>query len=285
MLGYDLWGAITAVKFDGYSHEYQVVKWVKETILDINLNLKTLRFRIDEEMEATHRVRQKFSWVGKYTSKDIKLPTGIVWLDEDVYLFEITDPNVTIECDIRIEKWYGYYSMEFLKDREEQKDEQDEGLILIDNDFRLVRKVLYEVEEVIDDFKWWLKDKLSLTVQSKYKKFTPKEFIAFAWEVLASYAKLFIFDNAYIDKSVLVDYERLEKESSIQEEENIKTMPIDALPLSERTRNALIKNEILYVEELEKKKKGELLLMKWVGRKAIEEVTSALEWVNKTLAG
>jgi DNA-directed RNA polymerase alpha subunit len=46
------------------------------------------------------------------------------------------------------------------------------------------------------------------------------------------------------------------------DETNIKTMPIDALPLSERTRNALIKNQILYVEDLEKKKKAELLLMK-----------------------
>jgi len=60
-----------------------------------------------------------------------------------------------------------------------------------------------------------------------------------------------------------MEYEDLnfEKEQ-LTEETNIKTMPIDALPLSERTRNALIKNEILYVEDLEKKKKGELLLMK-----------------------
>jgi DNA-directed RNA polymerase alpha subunit len=73
---------------------------------------------------------------------------------------------------------------------------------------------------------------------------------------LASYAKLFIFEDVYIDKSVMLEYEELnfEKEK-LPEETNIKTMPIDALPLSERTRNALIKNEILYVEDLEKKKK------------------------------
>jgi DNA-directed RNA polymerase alpha subunit len=90
-----------------------------------------------------------------------------------------------------------------------------------------------------------------------------KEIIMFAGEVLASYAKLFIFEDVYIDKSVMLEYEELnfEKEK-LPEETNIKTMPIDALPLSERTRNALIKNEILYVEDLEKKKKGELLLMK-----------------------
>jgi hypothetical protein len=67
---------------------------------------------------------------------------------------------------------------------------------------------------------------------------------------------LFIFDTAYIDRSVLVEYAELQIESDkLPEETNIKTMPIDALPLSERTRNALIKNDILYVEDLEKKKK------------------------------
>jgi DNA-directed RNA polymerase alpha subunit len=76
--------------------------------------------------------------------------------------------------------------------------------------------------------------------------------------VLASYAKLFVFDNVYIDKSVLVEYNDLSEESDSPVEENtsVKTMPIDALPLSERTRNALIKNNILYVEDLEKKKKS-----------------------------
>ncbi|MBO7505424.1 hypothetical protein J6T66_04825 [bacterium] len=87
--------------------------------------------------------------------------------------------------------------------------------------------------------------------------------VMFAGEVLASYAKLFIFDDVYIDRSVLLEYDDLNFEKDkLPEETNIKTMPIDALPLSERTRNALIKNNILYVEDLEKKKKGELLLMK-----------------------
>jgi DNA-directed RNA polymerase alpha subunit len=57
------------------------------------------------------------------------------------------------------------------------------------------------------------------------------------------------------------------------------------LPLSERTRNALIKNNILYVEDLEKKKKWELLLMKGVGRKAIDEINQSLWNIWKSLAG
>jgi len=135
--------------------------------------------------------------------------------------------------------------------------------LLIDNDFKLVDYVKYDVEEVIEDFTGSTKDLLIIEIKSGYHKVSPKEIVMFAAEVLASYAKLFIFDNVYIDKSVLIDIDELEKEkASLHEEANIKIMPIDALPLSERTRNALIKNNILYVEDLEKKKKGELLLMK-----------------------
>jgi DNA-directed RNA polymerase alpha subunit len=74
---------------------------------------------------------------------------------------------------------------------------------------------------------------------------------------------LFIFDDAYIDSSLLVDYyDIVEKNEKESDSAPVKTIPIDALPLSERTRNALIKNEILYVEDLEKKRKSELLTMK-----------------------
>ena len=108
----------------------------------------------------------------------------------------------------------------------------------------------------------------------------------FAGEVLDSYAKLFVFDDIYIDKSVLIDFEDIHQESAKAEYEvNVKTMPIDALPLSERTRNALIKNNILYVEDLEKKKKWELLLMKGVWRKAIDEIVSSLANISKSLIG
>jgi DNA-directed RNA polymerase subunit alpha len=177
-------------------------------------------------------------------------------------LFEITDPSVELNIDIRIEKGYGYYGIDWLRNRE-KKEDSDVNVLLIDNDFKIVEYIKYTVDEVIEDFTGSTKDLLNIEVKSGYHKIAPKEIIMFAGEVLASYAKLFIFEDVYIDKSVLVDIDELEKDKDkLHEEVNIKIMPIDALPLSERTRNALIKNNILYVEDLEKKKKGELLLMK-----------------------
>ena len=134
---------------------------------------------------------------------------------------------------------------------------------MIDNDFKAVRHVSYEVEEVIDDFIGGSKDKLSIEIQTISSALTGQEVLSFAGEVVSSYAKLFIFEDAYIDRSKMVDYyDIIDKVETGGEKAHIKTIPIDALPLSERTRNALIKNDILYVEDLEKKRKSELLTMK-----------------------
>ena len=288
ILAYNLWGAVTGLKIKGVPHEYDVITGVKENVISILLNFKKLRFKIDENAESLQRIAQRFKGIGRYTASDLKFPSGVQLLNGDEFLFEITDSSTEINLELRVEKGYGYYSLEYLRQRDKkEKDTEEVGLLLVDNDFSLVDYVRYDVEEVIEDFSWSTKDALNIEIKVKYDNISPKEIIMFAGEVLTSYAKLFVFDNVYIDKSVLVEYDDLsEAEEALPEESgSVKTMPIDALPLSERTRNALIKNNILYVEDLEKKKKSELLVMKWVGRKAIDEITSSLANIGKVLIG
>ena len=288
ILAYNLWGAVTGLKIKGVPHEYDVITGVKENVISILLNFKKLRFKIDETAESLQRIAQRFKGIGRYTASDLKFPSGVQLLNGDEFLFEITDSSTEINLELRVEKGYGYYSLEYLRQRDKkEKDTEEVGLLLVDNDFSLVDYVRYDVEEVIEDFSGSTKDALNIEIKVKYDNISPKEIIMFAGEVLTSYAKLFVFDNVYIDKSVLVEYDDLsEAEEALPEESgSVKTMPIDALPLSERTRNALIKNNILYVEDLEKKKKSELLVMKWVGRKAIDEITSSLANIGKVLIG
>lgn len=286
ILAYNSGGALTAMKIKGVPHEYYTLDGLKESVLDMMLNFKALRFNIADNMDKIQWVSQRFSGVGIYTSKNLKFPSGIEVLNDDIYLFEVSDPSLEMIVDLRIEKGYGYYTIDFLRKREEKNEDTDLNLLLIDNDFKSVDYVKYEVEEVIDDFAGGMKDNLIVEIKSQFEKISPKQFLSFAWEILASYAKLFIYDDMYIDKSLLVGlYDIKENNQKLPEEMNVKTMPIDALPLSERTRNALIKNNILYVEDLEKKKKGELLLMKGVGRKAIDEINGALWNIGKNLIG
>lgn len=289
MLAYDMAAAVTGMKIRGVTHEYQVVDGMKESVVEIMLNIKKLRFLMNDTDDKEIMLSQTFNGVGVYTSSDLKLPAGLTLLNESTHLFEITDPSLKFAIDLKVEKGYGYYSIEFLRNRQKNQEDQEVDLILIDNDFRVIDSVVYNVEEVIDDVNGSVKDKLILTIKSQFPWYSPQNFMAFAWEVLSSYAKLFVLDDIYVDKSVLATYADFEHEERNAYEwshsESIKSTPIDALPLSERTRNALIKNGILYVEDLEKKKKGELLIMKWVGRKAIDEINIALGNLDKTLAG
>jgi DNA-directed RNA polymerase subunit alpha len=265
ILAYNLGGAITGIKIKGVPHEYYVIDGVKENVVSMLLNFKKLRFSFDEKLESLQWVSQRFKGIGEYTAEKLKLPAGITLLNPEEFLFEITDSAVEINMDIRIEKGYGYYSLEYLRARNRREEGNDVNVLLIDNDFKLVDYVKYDVEEVIEDFTGSTKDSLTIEIKTGFTDVSPKEMLMFAGEALASYAKLFIFEDLYIDNSVFVEYEDLPVEKEIiTEDTNLRTMPIDALPLSERTRNALIKNTILYVEDLERKKKAELLLMKGV---------------------
>lgn len=285
ILAYNLGGAVTGLKIKWVPHEYYVIDGVKENVVNILLNFKKLRFTFDEKSEPMQWISQRFKWLGEYKAADLKLPSWITLLNPEEPLFEITDAATEINMELRIEKWYGYYSLDYLRNRDKKSEGKDVNVLLIDNDFKLVDYVKYDVQEVIEDFNGSTKDTLVVEVKTQFGEVTPKQMLQFAGEVLASYAKLFVFDDLYIDKSVFVEMEdlNLESSSAIVDEQNIKTMPIDALPLSERTRNALIKNQILYVEDLEKKKKAELLLMKWVWKKAIDEINDSFKQLGKPL--
>lgn len=286
ILWYSAGGAITGLKINGASHEYHSMDGLKESIIDLMLNFKKLRFKADENVEKSQWISQRFKWASQYTGKDLNLPSGVELLNADEYLLELSDASVELVVEYRLEKWYGYYSLDFLRSREEKADQQEINILLIDNDFKAVDYVKYDVEDVIDDFSGNSKDKLIIEVKTISPDIKPQEVISFAGEVVASYAKLFIFDDVYIDKSLLVDYYDIaETTDKMVEDMNIKTIPIDALPLSERTRNALIKNEVLYVEDLEKKRKSELLSMKGIGRKAVDEIIDSLENMGRSLEG
>lgn len=286
VLGYAFGGSITALKIKWVAHEYTVIEWVKESAMDILLNFKKLRFKVDESLPRTQRVSLKLKWVGVYGAWHLDLPTWVESLTPEQYLFEITDPNCEVYLEYRVEKWYGYMSIEQLRIREEKSEETDVNLLLIDNDFSLVRAFAYEVEEAIDDFIGTTKDVIKFTMTTISPLIDPKDIMSFSAEVLCSYGRLFLSPEAYVDRSFFVDYapEVVQySESSDYQATPARIQPIEILWLSERTRNALLKNNILFVEDLEKKKKSELISMRWVWKKAVDEIEDALRTIGKSL--
>jgi DNA-directed RNA polymerase alpha subunit len=145
------------------------------------LQFKKLRFLVDEKSDSVQWISQKFSKAGVYTSADLKLPADISILDTNTYLFEITDPSVEVVFDIRVERGYGYYSIDFLRNRDQKDDStNDVATLLLDNDFGVVDYIKYDVQEVIEDFSGTTKDTLIVELKSRYESMSPKQIIMFA---------------------------------------------------------------------------------------------------------
>ena len=287
ILGYSFAGSVTALKVKNAPHEYTVLEGVKESVLDILMNYESLRFKVDNHIDAITWVPQKFTDLGTVTSNDLKLPAGIELLTPDIYLFEITDPAAEVYVEYRIEKGYGYITIHQLREREKKLDSTDINLLLIDNSFSVVDYVQYSVEEVATDFTGGIKDTLTLEIQTLSEIISAKDLLKFAGKILSDYATLLMFDDAFLDESFFIAYDEL-KSNEIEAQPssvsiNIKKQPIEILGLSERTRNALLKNSIMFVEELELKKKNELINMRGVGRKAVDEIEDSLKVHGKKL--
>lgn len=282
-MGYSFWWAVTALKIKWVPHEYTVIDWVKESAMSILLNFKKLRFKTDESLDKIQRVSMKVKWVGTYTSSDFVLPAGIECLKSQEYLFEITEPSAEVYIEMRIERWYGYMSIEQLRARESKNEDTDISLLLIDNDFNIVERLSFTVDEVIDDFIGNTKDVITISMTTISPLINPKDVLAFAAEVLCSYWRLFLSPDAYVDRSFFVDHTPEVWWPVSELTSTTRIQPIEILWLSERTRNALLKNNILFVEDLEKKKKNELISMRWVGKKAVDEIEDALVQIWKWL--
>ncbi len=286
LLGYGYGGAITGLRWKWADHEYFVPEGIRESVLDIMLNLKKVRFKVDENTPRQQRVSHKVKGPGKVYAKDLKWPANIELVTPDVYLFEITD-KVNAEFEVRVEKDYRYFSLDYLKKREEESEDSAIGSLLIDNDFRLVEYVKYEIEEVVEDFIGTSKDRLIIEVGAVSDKVDIKQVISFAAHQLVEYASVFVFDENYVDHTVVVEHSDVEEREVAKNvgETEVKVTPIEVLALSERTRNSLLKNGILYVEDLEQKTKSELLSMKGIGKKALDEIVDSLKTLDKGLKG
>lgn len=284
ILWYSSGWSITWLKIKWALHEYSVIEWIKESSFDMVMNLKKIKFLVPEEASQITWVSQKFKWIWKFYSKDLNLIDWIEVLDEDIYMFEITDSADEVYIEYRVEKWQWYMSIDSLRKREEKNEENDINMILIDNDFNVINNIQYEVEEVLEDFVWWVKDLLRIKIETISDKISPKDVLTFAWEILTSYTKLFVFWDAFVDKNMIIEYWNIDWSKSFSNDgENLKTQPIEILWLSERTRNALLKNEILFIEDLEKRKKTELISMRWVGKKAVDEIEDSMKKMGKSL--
>ncbi len=261
---------ITWIKVKWVSHEYSNLPWVKDSVLDMILNLKDLVIEKKEEGIEWIKLNKNKAWVVK--AWDIESPSGIKILNKDLYITEIDKDWLELDIEIRIEKNVWYKSIEDLKEIED-----DVNVLLIDANFSPVLNVKYEIEKTRSGDISNLEN-IKIEILTNWA-ITPVDAIKFSSNMLMSYFSLFNEDGLQVEWEFISDVKDLlekEKEEIKVELEKETYTPIEIMGLSPRTLNALINWNILSVEQLTKCTETKLWSIKWFGKKAMTEIRDAL---------
>lgn len=267
---------VTGIKIEGVNHEYSTVKGVKESILDITLNLKLLN--IKKTTKEPSVITLNVNKAGEVTGKDIDCPSDVEILNPDQHICTI-EKGTHLKMELRIEKGVGYIPAQV-----RQKDETDPKIILLDALYSPVEKVRYDVEATRVGQMTNL-DKLTFEIKTN-GAITPEDALKFASNILQSYFNLFNTENIMVEADYMSDIKTiLEKEQ--QQQLNKPTQesytPIEILGFSPRTLNALINGGIGSIEQLSKCTESKLSNLRGFGKKALTEVKSALDKKNLAL--
>lgn len=251
--------AITSFRIEGITHEFTTVKGVVEDVVDIILNIKTVRFRsaVDEPVEVSLEKKG----AGPVTAGDIKLTADLEIVNPDAVICTIDDPKGSIKMHFVVESGTGYQTIE-----QSSENRLHDDMIAVDAFYSPVQRVRYKVESTRVGQLTNL-DKLMLTVDTD-GSISPKD----AFEEAAA-----ILVNQY---SALAGSTKVEAAPSLShdsdESNNRLMMPIEEMNLSARTTNALINNDIRTINDLVTLSETDLRELKGFGTKALDEVKDTL---------
>ncbi len=269
--------AVSGVKIKGVSHEYTTLKGVKESVLDIVLNLKQLNVKKDTKEKST--ITLTANKAGEVTAKELKAPSDVEVLNKDLYITTL-DKGGKIEMEVYIEKGVGYTPSTL-----DKKEGQDPEVIEIDRVFTPIEKIKYDVEATRVG-KMTNLDKLIMEIQTN-GSISPEDAIKFAANVLESYFSIFDKSETPVEAEFMSDFDQIAQKSA--EEDSKKPAqemytPIEILGLSPRTLNSLINGGIGSIEQLTKCTESKLNNLRGFGKKALTEVADALKERDLTLA-
>ena len=255
--------AITSMKIDGVMHEFSTVEGVKEDVTEIVLNLKGVTAKLYSDGPKT--VRIEASGEGEVTAGSIQQDAELEVLNPDWHIATLAK-DAKLNMELVFDKGRGYVPA----DRNKQNMEQVElGVIPIDSIYTPVLKVNYAVENTrvgqITDY-----DKLTLEVWTDVTV-SAKEAVSLAARVLTEHLNLFVnLSQEAMDVDIMVEKDDQRKEKALE-------MTIEELDLSVRSFNCLKRAGINTVEDLTNKSEDEMMKVRNLGRKSLEEVIQKLD--------
>lgn len=252
--------AITSVKIDGVLHEFTTIPDVVEDVSDIILNLKMVRLKLDKNEEKVLRINVKGP--ADVKAGDIVTDGTVEVLNPDLHIATVAEGGHLV-MEMTAEMGRGYNSAE-----KNKKPDQALNVLPIDSIFTPVKKVNYSVEstrvgQMIDY------DKLVIDVWTD-GSLKPYEALSLAAKVMTEHLELFI-DLSETAKNTQI---MVEKEES--KKEKVLEMSIEDLELSVRSFNCLKRAGISTVEDLTSKTISDIMKVRNLGKKSLDEVTNKL---------
>ncbi len=262
--------AVVAVKIEGVQHEFSNIPGILEDVTDIVLNIKELAVKtsvLDDTFTTVLRLHK--TGAGEVFAKDIEANDQVEILTPDLKICTL-DESASIEMELIIGRGRGYVSA--------QKNKNDDyaiGYIAIDAIFTPVKSVNYTVESTRVGHSLDY-DKLILEVQTN-GTMTASEVTSLAAKIVQDHAHLFVdLVENMSELDVLVSREE-------EKPEKVMEMSIEDMDLSVRSYNCLKRANINTIEDLTKKSKEDMLKVRNLGLKSLEEVINKLAAIGLSL--
>ena len=252
--------AITSMKVDGVQHEFTTIPGVVEDVVEIILNLKQVRLKIFDNEEKSLRIDVEKE--GEITAGDIVGDANVEILNPDLHIATLAQGG-KLHMELTANRGRGYNPS--VKNK---KQNQPIGIIAIDSIYTPVKKVNFYVENTrvgqITDY-----DKLTIELWTD-GSMTPDDALSLAAKVMNEHLALFIdLSEATKNTEVMIEKEESKKEKVLE-------TTIEELDLSVRSYNCLKRAGIINVEDLTNKTEEEMMKVRNLGRKSLEEVTNKL---------
>lgn len=253
--------AVTSVKIDGILHEFSTIPGVKEDVTEIILNLKKLAVRL--EGENTKRAIINAVGPKEVTAADIIGDSDIEIFNQDLHIATLEE-NATLVMEINFARGRGYVPAE-----QNKTESTPISVIPVDSIYTPVRKVNFTVENTrvgqVTDY-----DRLVLEIWTD-GSITPEEGVSIGAKIMQEHLNLFIQLTDTTDSmEIMVEKEEDQKEKALE-------MTIEELELSVRSFNCLKRAAINTVEELTQKTEEDMMKVRNLGKKSLDEVKAKLE--------
>ncbi|OGO77824.1 MAG: DNA-directed RNA polymerase subunit alpha [Clostridiales bacterium GWB2_37_7] len=260
--------AVTSLKIDGVLHEFSAIPGVAEDVIDLILNVKGLAIKMHGDNPRLIKIDTQGQ--NEIKAGDIITDADIEILNPDLHIASLGDHNNRLYMEMTVEKGRGYVTAE----RNKQAG-QPIGVIPIDSIFTPVKKVNYVVENTrvgqVTDY-----DKLIFEVWTNGTT-KPDEAISLGAKIMSEHLKLFITLTEHVGNvEIMVEKEEDKKEKVLE-------MTIEELDLSVRSFNCLKRAGINTVEELTQRTEEDMMKVRNLGRKSLEEVQQKLEALGLSL--